>query len=102
MAAARRRMLALLTTLIVGGLATAAWWLHRPVASPTPLPVPTDAQLSRLRQQINDAEREAAKAVAAYAPAAPADLGDLSVPVADVLRRLPGVVSVDVMVASSK
>ena len=42
------------------------------------------------------------EAVAAYVPAVAGDINDLSSPAADILRRLPGVVEVEVLVAATR
>ena len=79
-----------------------AFWLRGNVTGPTPPSGPTEDRIPKLKQQIAEQEVESAKAVAGYAPASKVRIDDLGSPVADLLRRLPGVVQVDVSVAADK
>jgi hypothetical protein len=61
---------------------------------PPHAPVPEDGVV---RQR-----RETDEAVPAYVPAVAGDLDDLSCPAADILKRLPGVVEVEVLDAAPR
>lgn len=88
--------------MILCGVVALAFWLQGNVSGPTPPSGPTEDRLPKLKKQIAEQEVESAKAVAGYAPASKVRIDDLGSPVADLLRRLPGVVQVDVSVAADK
>ena len=55
-----------------------------------------------LEAEVVRQRHETDEAVAAYVPAVAGDINDLSSPAADILRRLPGVVEVEVLVAATR
>jgi hypothetical protein len=55
-----------------------------------------------LRDRLPEARAQAEKAVRDYSPTDPAPIADVTTPAAELLRRLPGVVKVEVLVACPK
>jgi hypothetical protein len=60
----------------------------------------TEGRVKQLEEQVEHERR--ASGTAGYAPKVVGDLDDLGVPVADLLKQLPGVVGVEVLVAAPK
>jgi hypothetical protein len=63
---------------------------------------PTEGRLSRLQVQVERQREASAKAAADYAPKVRGRLDDLTPPVADLLRQVPGVVEVEALVSPAK
>jgi hypothetical protein len=63
---------------------------------------PAQGRLGRLEGQVERQREASANAVADYAPKVPGRLDDLTAPVADLLRELPGVVQVEALVSPAK
>src|SRR4051794_34184642 len=89
-----------LVTLCVG--VALALWLRGNVTAPSSPTGPTEDRIPKLKEQITEQEVESAKAVAEYAPASKVRIDDLTSPVADLLKHLPGVTQVEVMVTAKK
>lgn len=97
-----RRVVPLLV--IVFGAVALAFWLKGNSGSPTspPFPITTEDRIPKLKKQIAEQEIESSEAVAKYTPTIKTRVDDLDAPVVDLLRQLPGVVQVEVGVASKK
>src|SRR3954469_23135047 len=63
---------------------------------------PAENRLSQLEAEVGRQREASAKAVAEYAPKVPGRLDDLTLPAADLLRQLPGVVEVEALVSPAR
>lgn len=96
----RRGVTALLVLVLIGAAAWVAYqyWSgknqqsHQPVIDRRP----------ELRKQIVEQEAESAQAVAKYRPSTTAQITELDIPAADILRGLPGVIQVEVLAKADK
>lgn len=97
----RRAIPSLVVVVVITAL---AFWLKGNFGSNTP---PNDAdsakfgnRIPKLKKQIAEQEVESDQAVAKYLPITKTRIDDLDSPVVDLLRKLPGVVQVDVSVTA--
>ena len=97
------------TLVVLFGIVALAVWLNSNpgtrMSPPDPVktaPIIKEERIPRLKKQIAEQEIESAQAVAKYIPSSKARIDDLDSPVIDLLRRLPGVVQVDLGVAAKK
>src|SRR5207244_9375749 len=67
-----------------------AWWNPWETREAPPADA-EQAQVETFRAEVKDRQRKLAARVGRYQPAHPAPIDDLSVPLAEILRGLPGV-----------
>lgn len=95
-----RKAVGILVVLI--GAVALAFFLKGNSRTVTPTPTAIENRIPTLKKRLAEQEKEVERAVAAYSPKPNSRIDDLSVPAAETLRGLPGVVQVEVLIKADK
>ena len=87
---------------VVIGAVALAFFLKGNSRTATPTPTAIENRIPKLQKRLADRKKEIEGAVDAYSPKANSRIDDLSVPAAEILRGLPGVVQVEMLVKADK
>lgn len=87
---------------VVIGAVALAFFLKGNYRTATPTPTAIENRIPVLKKRLAEREKEIGQTVAAYSPKTNARIDDLSAPVAEIFRGLPGVVQIEVLVKTDK